>query len=592
MAARTSAGAILGKETIKQYWGHTKKRKGTFFTAVFSIPVASVIFDTLVPYWLAMAIGTFTAQGSGDVSSFLLYAAIAGGTGLILNLVGFQAAMYHESATTKSVAGATMDKLLQKDVSFFSSQKIGALTSRFIDFVAGYIDILGLFILRTLNFSINMVVGVGLIFSATPVLALVILGFVVLLLVQVKVSTYLRRDIRKARRDLRSESHGVAADILTNYFTVKTFASEKNELKNFDDINDRYRKAYIRDFRWLNIEGTGRHGLSIAIQIASIAVVAGMLAAGQVELGIAIFTLAYLQRIASQIFQLGELLNGYDKVLLAATPITEILLSPPMVIDSANATELKVRKGEIDFNGVSYAYSDDKNTEVVSNLNLHIPAGQRVGLVGVSGAGKTTITKLLLRFDDIGKGAITIDGQDIASVTQFSLRQNIAYVPQDPMLFHRSLRENIAYAKPDSDSEAIMEAARRANALEFIDKLPSGLDTIVGERGVKLSGGQRQRIVIARAILKDAPILVLDEATSALDSESENLIQQALKDLMNNRTSIVVAHRLSTISKLDRIVVMDKGRVLEDGDHETLLAQNGVYAKLWKRQSGGFIEGQ
>jgi ATP-binding cassette subfamily B protein len=211
-------------------------------------------------------------------------------------------------------------------------------------------------------------------------------------------------------------------------------------------------------------------------------------------------------------------------------------------------------------------------------------------VVGHSGSGKTTLTRLLLRFSDIESGAIMIDGQDIGNVTQKSLRESIAYVPQEPMLFHRSLRENIAYGKPNATMKEITAAAEKANALEFIKKLPDGFETTVGERGVKLSGGQRQRIAIARAILKDAPILVLDEATSALDSDSEKLIQDALSKLMKGRTSIVVAHRLSTIAKLDRIIVLEDGQIAEQGSHDELLKQKGTYAKLWAHQSGGFIE--
>jgi ATP-binding cassette subfamily B protein len=225
-----------------------------------------------------------------------------------------------------------------------------------------------------------------------------------------------------------------------------------------------------------------------------------------------------------------------------------------------------------------------------NGLSLKINGGEQVGFVGPSGSGKTTLTRLLLRFVDIQSGSILFDDQDISKVTQESLRQSVAYVPQEPLLFHRSIRENIAYGKPKATEKEIIKAAKQAHAWEFITKMPGGLDTVVGERGIKLSGGQRQRIAIARAIIKDAPILVLDEATSALDSESETLIQDALGKLMKGRTSIVIAHRLSTIAKLDRIVVLKAGAIAEQGSHEQLVLANGSYAKLWKHQSGGFIE--
>ncbi|HPD99403.1 MAG TPA: ATP-binding cassette domain-containing protein, partial [Candidatus Saccharibacteria bacterium] len=224
-----------------------------------------------------------------------------------------------------------------------------------------------------------------------------------------------------------------------------------------------------------------------------------------------------------------------------------------------------------------------------TDFNVSMKAGQKVGLVGPSGGGKSTITKLLLRMMDVTSGEISIDGQNITDVAQDELRNVIAYVPQEPILFHRTLKENIAYGHPQATQQQIIAAAKAAHADEFIALLPKGYDTLVGERGVKLSGGQRQRVAIARAMLKNAPILLLDEATSALDSDNEQLIQKALWSLMNNRTAIVIAHRLSTIQKMDRILVIDNGIIIEDGTHETLLQQNGLYASLWAHQSGGFV---
>ncbi|MDY3667587.1 MAG: ATP-binding cassette domain-containing protein, partial [Collinsella sp.] len=264
---------------------------------------------------------------------------------------------------------------------------------------------------------------------------------------------------------------------------------------------------------------------------------------------------------------------------------------PRLVADDENAPELKVGEGAIDFEHLSFAYRDAAAGEsVFDDLTLHVAAGQRVGLVGKSGSGKTTLTKLLLRLDDVQGGRVLVDGQDVSRCTQQSLRRQVAYVPQEALLFHRSIRENIAYGRPDATDEQIREAARLANALEFIDRLPRGFDTMVGERGVKLSGGQRQRVAIARAILTDAPILVLDEATSALDSESEALVQEALENLMRGRTSIVVAHRLSTVAALDRIVVLADGEIVEDGTHAQLVEAGGEYASLWGRQTGAFLE--
>ena len=298
----------------------------------------------------------------------------------------------------------------------------------------------------------------------------------------------------------------------------------------------------------------------------------------------------YSQTILVNLWDVSSIFKNFTRVFGDAHEMTVILDTVDTVVDEKGAKKLIVDKGSIHFDHINFKHADAKE-DIFNDFDLKIKPGERVGLAGLSGSGKTTLTKLLLRFADVDAGAIKIDDQNIRKVTQHSLRKNIAYVPQEASLFHRTIAENIAYAKPDATMEEIKHAAKRANAAEFIEKLPNSYETMVGERGIKLSGGQRQRIAIARAILKDAPILVLDEATSALDSESEALIQEALLRLMHGRTSIVVAHRLSTISSLDRIVVLDNGKIIEQGPHDELLKlKDGQYKKLWNRQSGAFIE--
>jgi ATP-binding cassette subfamily B protein len=282
-------------------------------------------------------------------------------------------------------------------------------------------------------------------------------------------------------------------------------------------------------------------------------------------------------------------LRSYNRAIGDTSEFVETLGQEAEVQDPETPQKLRMGRGTIEFKNVTFKHNG-ADTPIFNKLNLKIKPGEKVGLVGHSGSGKTTFTRLLMRFSDIQSGEILIDGQNIANVTQEDLHTQIAYVPQEPLLFHRSIRENIAYGRLEAEQAAIEATAKMASASEFIDTLPQGYDTLVGERGVKLSGGQRQRIVIARAMLKNAPILALDEATSALDSESEILIQDALWKLMENRTAIVIAHRLSTIQKMDRIVVMDDGKITEQGSHQELINKGGTYAKLWAHQSGGFIE--
>jgi ATP-binding cassette subfamily B protein len=576
--------------TVRLYWQQIKKHKISFFTMLIGIPLAALCIDTAVPYFLSQAVGTLASSNSSMLWNFIFLAAGAAIVGVGLNLVGFQSAIYHESLVRQDLTITTSEQLLHKDQQFFSNQKIGALTGYFIAFVTSHVDLQDLVIIRTISFIISVGSGVTIIMFHAPVLGGIILLLIIGLLVQIRISMKIRMPYRLERKRLVGEVNGAAADAIANSLTVKTFANESFEQNALAKLTEKYRSVYRKDFRRMSVEGSLRILLMAILQIVAIAIIATLLTNGSLELGIAIFTIAYLQRIASQLFALGDIINGYDRIFLAAAPMTEILAERNQITDIQHAKKLKVSEGKITFNNVSYAYSDSLDVNVLEKLSLTIPKGQKVGLVGTSGAGKTTLTKLLLRFDDTTDGTISIDGQSIRDITQDSLRKNIAYVPQEPTLFHRSLRENIAYGRLNATDDEIFKAAKQANALSFIEKLPDGLDTIVGERGIKLSGGQRQRIAIARAVLKDAPILLLDEATSALDSESEKLIQQALDTLMQNRTTIVIAHRLSTIAKLDRIIVMNEGTIVEDGTHQQLILEKGIYAKLWAHQSGGFIE--
>ncbi len=577
------------KHTIKLYWQQIKKYKVSFFIALISIPLASLILDTLLPFFLSQAIGGLNSQQNDATIRFIVTAAATAIIGFGLNFAGFQALMKHESNVRFSLAHDTFDKLIAKDLNFFVNEKIGALTSRYIDFLRSHVNLQDLLIIRTLGFVISVTVGLFIVGQQSPILSLVLVVLLAGIIMEVKFSIRYRKQYRHARKELVAESNGKVADSLTNSLVIKTFANEAQEVKHLDLINDQYRTAYMKDLRIVGAEGSLRILAMAIVQITAISICAALVSSGQMPVATAVFMLVYLQRIASQLFNLGEMLTGYDQALLEAAPMSDMLALPTQVTDRPDAIKLGDIQPTIELCNVSYRYADN-NSDVLHHINLSIKAGEKVGLIGHSGTGKTTITHLLLRFADVTGGAILIGGHDIRDVTQNSLRRSIAYVPQEPMLFHRSLRDNIIYGKQDATNDQIMTAIRQANAEEFIAKLPGGLDSTVGERGIKLSGGQKQRIAIARALLKDAPILVLDEATSALDSESEKLIQQSLDKLMKGRTSIVIAHRLSTIAKLDRIVVLSKGKIVEQGSHTELLKQDGIYAKLWSHQSGGFIE--
>lgn len=395
--------------------------------------------------------------------------------------------------------------------------------------------------------------------------------------------------LNEAEAKASNKMSGKLADSISNILAVKSSAAEKRELKDYSNTVTAWRQSSLSLMRSFLKASTVYSSITALIRTSALAFAVYAAQHDFVSIAAIYLIVTYTATVAHNLWNMNGIMRSYNRVMGDAREMVTILDSKTQLVDTSKV-KLNVKRSEISLNDVTYTHDEGDGATLFRNFSMSIRPGEKIGLVGASGSGKTTLTKLLLRFADIDSGKILIDGQDIAKVTQASLRSSIAYVPQEPLLFHRSVRENIAYTKPNATNAEIEAAAKKAGALKFINELKDGFDTMVGERGVKLSGGQRQRIAIARAILKDAPILILDEATSALDSESEKLIQKSFETLMKDRTSIVIAHRLSTIARLDRIVVMDNGKIIEDGTHEELLKKTGAYAKLWNHQSGGFLE--
>lgn len=390
-----------------------------------------------------------------------------------------------------------------------------------------------------------------------------------------------------AAADETTRLRGNIVDLFTNAGAVRQFAHGRYEADNLREGVRTFKQKHRRSWLYTELMLLVNVTILSVFNFGMFYVLIERWSAGLIGTGDFLLVLGLVTQITGTMIFIGRAFNQTARAFGEAKEGLQDLLLQHEVQDAAGAKQLQAPDGAISWEEVHFEFG---KTQVFTDFTLHIPAGQRVGLVGHSGAGKTTFVSLLLRQHDLTAGSISIDGQDISAVTQDSLRKHIAVVPQEPMLFHRTIRENIAYGKPSATQAEIEEVAKKAQAHEFISRLEDGYETLVGERGVKLSGGQKQRIAIARAMLKDAPILVLDEATSALDSESEVEIQRALHQLMVGKTVIAVAHRLSTLREMDRIIVLEEGKVIEDGSHDALVNYGGVYAGLWQHQAGGFLQ--
>lgn len=478
----------------------------------------------------------------------------------------------------------------EQSMQFHSDRFSGSLVSQSNKFVGSFERLMDVIIWDLWPTLIYIVMVVVILAPQVPWFAV---GLILFTAIYAMICTFSFRKISNLNEEwaaAETKQTGQLADSISNIISVKSYAKEAHERRRYADFSRKSYNAGIKSMR----ATIARDILFNCVQLCITALILVFLLMGREWLGISVAVLVlivnYAQTVQGELWNINSILKNINRVFGDAHEMTLILDTIDGVVDIPEAQILIMNQASVDFDNISFRHKDAKD-EIFTNFNLKVEPGERIGLVGVSGSGKTTLTKLLLRFADVNSGEITVSGQNIRNITQQSLRENIAYVPQETSLFHRSIAENIAYGKPDATQAEIEQAAKLANAHEFIIDMPEGYETLVGERGVKLSGGQRQRIAIARAILKDAPILVLDEATSALDSESEALIQSALERLMKGRTSIVIAHRLSTVASLDRIVVLQNGKIVEQGSHHALLEQkDGVYHHLWSRQSGAFME--
>ena len=534
---------------------------------------AERVFSVFGPYVLALVLVNLVGQVLSKLQDYTVYKLEINGN-------------YHLSRLC-------FDTLSNQSMTFHTSNFGGALVSQTSRFTSGYSQLVDVVVFSLIPMVTSIAATILSLAWQVPTFVLILVVMMVVYIAFVWVMYKRILPLSERTSQAQNRLSGVLSDAVTNILAVKTCGREDFERELFDAADRDARSAETVSMRATMRRNFASSGIIVLIM----AVVSVFMVGGHAWFGIGASTLimmfTYTYNLTMRLNYTSSMMQRINRALGDAAQMTQILDEPRLVEDAPDASELAVTDGAIDFEHLVFRYHDAaEDDRVFDDLTLHIPAGQRVGLVGRSGSGKTTLTKLLLRLDDVQDGRVLVDGQDISRCTQQSLRRQIAYVPQEALLFHRSIRENIAYGRPDATEEQIREAARQANALEFIDRLPQGMDTMVGERGVKLSGGQRQRIAIARAILTDAPILVLDEATSALDSESEALVQQALERLMHGRTSIVVAHRLSTVASLDRIVVLSNGRIVEDGTHAELSRAGGEYERLWDRQTGGFLEAE
>ena len=587
----------LTKQTLRFYGRHASRYPVLLGSMLVTLPLTILAGSYGTQLIIANVLDRFNRHAyvphqvwASFGPELILYAVLQIGSSVVGWRIVDHFAWRLEGNVERDIAQEVFAHLLRQSPNFHANRFSGSLVSQTNKLMGSYIRFADTTAFQVIPLVSGLIFASIILASRAPLYAAILIVFALLYMSS---SVFVTAGVRKRGAEqaaAESAQTGNLADAVSNVMAIKSFAGSDYENARFKQATEhthgklrQLARAHQTQQLYFSFMGNGVQALSLLMAVISAMIF-------NANLGTVFLIVSYTGNIASALFQFSNsALRNYNRSLGDAADMIAILQLEPEIQDPARPEPLGIRRGAIQFDHVTFAH-DGSAAPLFHELDLKIKAGEKVGLVGHSGSGKTTLTRLLLRFSDIQGGAITIDGQNITHLRQDDLRASIAYVPQEPILFHRSLQENIGYGKPDATIAEIRAVAKLAHANDFIDALPDGYETLVGERGVKLSGGQRQRIAIARALLKNAPILVLDEATAALDSESEALIQDALWTLMQRRTAIVVAHRLSTIQKMDRIIVMDDGKVIEQGTHKELLRQGGQYAQLWARQSGGFIE--
>ena len=582
------------KEIFRLFWKTSAPYKHRRNLAIFFAMLTLVVTIFVGPLIIAQLLSIIQHNQLHDAKNLWTLIALYGVSELWSSVIGWRLVLYlvwtFETAMQRDLYAQCFNKLTNQTLFFHSNKFGGSLVSQTNKLVGAVESFWDTIIWSILPLVVSLVGSIIVLSTLLWQYALFLLIFSIVFSLVVYYGSKPMAKLTKKEAKSSNKLNGQLADVISNVLAVKSSGAEATEQKFFTKTVNSWRNSSLDVMRGFLKVSTIYSSINMVIKIGAIAFAVYAAQNNLVSVASVYLIITYTGSVAHELWNMNGIMRNYNRIIGNANDMVEILQTPTTLIDKSDL-KLKVTNGEISMDKITFTHDEGQGDTLFHDFSLKIKPGEKIGLVGASGSGKTTLTKLLLRFADIDSGKITIDGQDISEVTQASLRAKIAYVPQEPLLFHRSVRENIAYGRPDATDAEIEEAAKKAGAYDFIIGLKDGFDTMVGERGIKLSGGQRQRVAIARAILKDAPILVLDEATSALDSESEALIQKSLETLMENRTSIVIAHRLSTIAKLDRIIVLKNGKIVEDGSHDELInKKRGVYAKLWARQSGGFIE--